>query len=55
MVVKRSSRSETPASPLLVMEKGWLCPNCKRAHAPDVKTCPVDTRPLRDRIKVWND
>lgn len=22
------------------MQNGWLCPACKKAHAPDVKTCP---------------
>jgi hypothetical protein len=22
------------------MSEGWLCPLCKSAHAPDVKTCP---------------
>lgn len=22
------------------MTEGWKCPNCGKAHAPDVKTCP---------------
>jgi uncharacterized OB-fold protein len=23
--------------------QGWQCPNCGKAHAPDVKTCPEPT------------
>lgn len=22
------------------LPRGWLCPLCHKAHAPDVKTCP---------------
>lgn len=33
---------------------GWHCPNCGRAHAPDVKTCPEPVRDgsLRDRVRA---
>ena len=32
---------------------GWQCPNCGRAHAPDVATCPEMPRggSLRERLK----
>lgn len=30
----------TPALPM-----GWQCPNCGKAHAPDVKTCPAPPKP----------
>lgn len=32
---------------------GWQCPNCGKAHAPDVSTCPEPARggSLRDRLK----
>lgn len=36
------------------LPSGWQCPNCGRAHAPDVKTCPIDNRPLRARMQVFN-
>lgn len=26
------------------MNNGWNCPNCGKAHAPDVKTCPEPAR-----------
>lgn len=32
-------------------QRGWSCPNCGKAHAPHVKTCPVDNRSLGERIK----
>lgn len=33
---------------------GWQCPNCGRAHAPDVGTCPDPPRggSLRERLKA---
>jgi uncharacterized OB-fold protein len=33
---------------------GWQCPNCGRAHAPDVATCPEMPRggSLRERLKL---
>lgn len=33
---------------------GWQCPNCGRAHAPDVATCPEPPRggSLRERLKA---
>lgn len=30
------------------MNEGWKCPNCGKAHAPDVKTCPDP------RINPWS-
>lgn len=24
------------------MNEGWLCPKCGSAHAPDVKSCPLN-------------
>ena len=32
---------------------GWQCPNCGKAHAPDVATCPEPPRggSLRERLK----
>jgi len=33
---------------------GWQCPNCGKAHAPDVSTCPEPARggSLRERLKA---
>lgn len=33
---------------------GWQCPNCGKAHAPDVATCPDPPRDgsLRERLKA---
>ena len=35
------------------LSAGWQCPNCGRAHGPDVATCPESPRDgsLRKRIK----
>lgn len=30
-----------------VMDQGWKCPNCGKAHAPHVLTCP---EPARDKL-----
>jgi hypothetical protein len=41
----RGPHSGTSDPPALIfkgdhMEHGWLCPACRKAHAPSVKTCP---------------
>jgi hypothetical protein len=35
------------------LSAGWQCPNCGRAHSPDVPTCPEEPRggSLRERLK----
>jgi uncharacterized OB-fold protein len=35
------------------VRSGWQCPNCGKAHAPDVPTCPEAPRhgSLRERLK----
>jgi uncharacterized OB-fold protein len=40
-----------------VTKSGWSCPNCGKAHGPQMQTCPMppgENRPLRDRIRVSN-
>ena len=34
--------------------RGWQCPNCGSAHAPDIATCPEPARggSLRERLKA---
>lgn len=43
-------KSRTPYQPT-----GWKCPNCGRAHGPDVATCPVDNRTLAQKIVSSNN
>lgn len=31
---------------------GWQCPNCGRAHAPSVQTCPEPASAVRDTLRI---
>ena len=33
---------------------GWMCPNCGRAHSPEITTCPHDNRTLGERLRNAN-
>jgi len=36
------------------MSQGWSCPNCGKAHAPSVQTCPeVATQPVAPTFAPW--
>ena len=37
-----------------VPESGWNCPNCGRAHPVSVITCPIDNRPMGERVRAIN-
>ena len=35
------------------MNEGWKCPNCGKAHAPHVQTCPEPAQQMGIPYPVW--
>lgn len=50
--VDMNTRTASPDAP-----KGWKCPNCGKAHSPEIQSCPnrkVDDRTYGDRVREAN-
>lgn len=53
---EHESEDQSPALNKLIRdlkraERGWQCPNCGKAHSPDVKTCPESPKSLDSLAK----